>query len=174
MRNSEIDQQIANRNSLRELSALPRLDDRERERLLSARAQRVLEAAYAVERIRFDDWIRECSGFLSKSGRWSQARQQVAKELKVGQHVEHLLKELGYCVVDDAWQTEGRVTYLNDENADRQFLRDLQASLAGSGWARDEHRLRAFTCAATGELIEIEPGGAETSGHLLHHFKSEG
>jgi hypothetical protein len=148
------------------------LDDRERERLLSARAQRVLEAAFAVERIRFDDLIRECSGYWSKAGRWSQARQQVAKELKMGRHIEHLLKELGYRVVDDAWQTEGRVTYLNDENADRDLLRDLEVTLAKYGWRKHATILRAFAN-ISGELIEIEPGGAETSGHFLDHLKSE-
>jgi len=91
----------------------------------------------------------------------------------MGSHLDVVLRGLGYGLVEDAWDTNGRKTYLSNEGADRQALKDLQTTLAEYGWLKDEHRLRCFRCAATGEFIEIEPGGSEVSGHLLHYLKSE-
>jgi len=87
----------------------------------------------------------------------------------MGHHIDVVLGELGYRLVDDD-PSNGRKTYLSDENADRQYLNDIQTTLTKYGWVRDEHRLRCFGCAATGEFIEIEPGGSEVSGHLLYRL----
>jgi hypothetical protein len=82
---AEIRNQIANRNSIRGEAKLPPLDgDRELAKLRAAREQKTFEAVFQVERIRFDRWISEGEGFLSKMGRWSKARQQVLNELRMG------------------------------------------------------------------------------------------
>jgi len=39
--------------------------------------------------------------------------------------------------------------------------------LAEYGWDKLETRWRCFSNPHTGELIEIEPGGPDTSGHFL-------
>ena len=91
----------------------------------------------------------------------------------MGRHIEHVLYELGYRLAEDAWDSDGRKTYLSDAAADKQFLKDLQATLSQYGWVRDNHLLRCFRCEASGEFIEIEPGGSEVSGSFLHLLKSE-
>jgi hypothetical protein len=99
--------------------------------------------------------------------------QQVASELKIGQHIEHVLHALGDRLVEDAWDSHGRKTYFSDDDADKQSLKDLPTILAEYGWVKDQRRLRCFSCEATGELIEVGPGGSEVSGSFLHHLKSE-
>jgi hypothetical protein len=78
----------------------------------------------------------------------------------------------GYKLVEDAWQEHGRRTYIHDDDADRQHLWRLTRLLQLAGWQRDKTQLRAFTNPTTGELIEVEPGGADTSGHFLHHLSA--
>jgi len=152
---------------------LPKLDHRELEKLKAARTQRIFEAVFAVERARFSrNWTSNNSWFAGLS-EYSRSRKQIREELLMGQHIEHVVHDLGYRLVEDAWDSDGRRTYLSDDNADREFLIDLQTTLAEYGWIKDEHRLRCFRCAASGEFIELEPGGSEVSGHLLHHLKSE-
>lgn len=169
---AEIKSQIDQRNVLRTEANLPRLDATEFAKLRSAREARIMEAVFAVERIRFEKWIAEGSGFWCKAGRWSSARQQVAKELHMGKHLDHLFRELGYRLVKDCWGSEGRKTYVHDDEADRTFLTDLAKTLAEHGFKMDRNRLRCYLNDVTGELIEIESGGAETSGHFVHHLRS--
>jgi len=90
-----------------------------------------------------------------------------------GSSIHDLLFSEGYRLTEDAWQADGRRTYLHDDNADRSFVTGLARVLRAHGWVTDDTVLRAFRNCATGELIEIEPGGADTSGHFLHHLKSD-
>jgi hypothetical protein len=39
-------------------------------------------------------------------------------------------------------------------------------------WQLHKTELRAFTNSTSGELIEVEPGGADTNGHFLHHVSA--
>lgn len=84
-----------------------------------------------------------------------------------------ILEVFGYVPEDDSWETDGRLTYVNSDNATRAFLRVLGSALSRRGWHLDKTKLRTFRHFATGEIVEIEPGGAGTSGHLLHHMKAE-
>lgn len=87
--------------------------------------------------------------------------------------VHELLYQHGYRLIEDAWQTDGRRTYLHDDSADRSVLIGLAQILRDAGWKPDKARLRTFVNDATGELIEVEPGGAEITGqHFLHYLKS--
>jgi hypothetical protein len=170
---AEIRDQVARRNSIRAEAKLPPLDGREFAKLIAARHQRISEAVFASQQHRFSrNWTSSKSWFAGMA-QYSKARERVRLELKQGHHIEHVWQELGYRIVDDAWESDGRRTYVHDDDADRQFLKDLQATLAQYGWVKDKRRLRCFRCAATGEFIELEPGGAHTSGHFLHHLKSE-
>jgi len=90
-----------------------------------------------------------------------------------GSSIHDLLVSEGYRLVEDAWQTHGRRTYVHDDSADRSFVREISRTLRLAGWVPDNTVLRSFRNSATGELIEIEPGGADTSGHFLHHLKSD-
>jgi hypothetical protein len=83
-----------------------------------------------------------------------------------------ILVRQGYKLVEDDWDMRGRRTYLSDENADRAFLAVLESDLRCSGWTLDRAKLRAFLRPESREVIEIEPGGAETSGHFLHHMRA--
>jgi hypothetical protein len=78
----------------------------------------------------------------------------------------------GYRLVEDAWESDGRRTYLHDEYADRTFLKKLERTLESSEWKADRNKLRTFGHPRSGEVIEIEPGGSDTSGHFLHHMKA--
>jgi hypothetical protein len=100
------------------------------------------------------------------------AHKHIEEYLQMDERIEHVLQEFGYKLVEDASTIEGRKTYLNSEDADRTFLKDLERVLAGHNWRKHETMLRAFRN-ASGELLEIEVGGPETSGHFIHHLKSE-
>lgn len=78
---------------------------------------------------------------------------------------------LGYRPEDDSWETDGRRTYSHDDCATRAYLTTLRSILGRQGWQRDSHALRTFRH-ETGQVIEVEPGGADCTGHLLHHMKS--
>jgi hypothetical protein len=86
--------------------------------------------------------------------------------------LEDSLTVLGYRPEDDAWETDGRRTYSHDENATRAYLTTLRGILARQGWHRDTHALRTFRHEASEQVLEIEPGGADCSGHYLHHMKA--
>ncbi|MEY9221621.1 hypothetical protein [Bradyrhizobium ottawaense] len=89
----------------------------------------------------------------------------------MGKHVHHVLAQLGYRLIEDAWAEGGRRSYVSNEDADRDLLKDLQTLLADYGWTKHPNILRAFINARLVELLEIEIGGRETGGHLLHHLK---
>jgi hypothetical protein len=86
--------------------------------------------------------------------------------------LEDLFVAEGYKLIEDAWQEHGRRTYIHDDDADRPHLLRLTRLLNLAGLQRDKTQLRAFTNRTTGELIEVEPGGAHTSGHFLHHLSA--
>lgn len=85
--------------------------------------------------------------------------------------LDALLVSFGYKLVEDAWQESGRKTYLHHEDASRDFVVALANDLRSHGWVRHPEILRAFRHTASGEIIEVEPGGAETTGHFLHFLK---
>jgi hypothetical protein len=78
----------------------------------------------------------------------------------------------GYRLIEDCWEAAGRRTYIHDDNADRSFLLTLVGLLIALGWSLDKTRLRTLLNEQAGELIEVEPGGSDTTGHFLHHLKS--
>jgi hypothetical protein len=82
--------------------------------------------------------------------------------------VRDVLIHCGYKLVDEAWEKHSRCTYLHDENADRAFFHMLQRELKPLGWRLDSSKLRTLVSESSRLLIEIEPGGSETSGHFLH------
>jgi hypothetical protein len=94
------------------------------------------------------------------------------KPVTVGASTHDILVQQGYKMVEDEWGKHGRRTYLNDEDADRAFLAVLVRSLRSSGWTPDRAKLRSFLHSISGEVIEIETGGADTSGHFLHQMKA--
>jgi hypothetical protein len=75
----------------------------------------------------------------------------------------------GYKLIDDAWSECRRRTYHHNEAAARAHINSLAVELRHLGWSRDRGKLRAFCHLQASELIEIEPGGPDTSGHFLHH-----
>jgi len=83
-----------------------------------------------------------------------------------------LLSE-GYRLVDDAWDRLDRRIYLNDEDADKDWVRALAKLLRRLGWELDPNKLRTLRHIVTGHEIELETGGPETSGHFLYHMKGE-
>jgi hypothetical protein len=162
---TEIRNQIAQRNSIR-AHALPELNGREFEKLKAARKERIFEIIFAMERARFSrNWTSRKSWFSGLS-EYAKARHEVRLEMRTGKHIAAVLQHLGYKLLEDSWAVEGRKTYASDEDADRDFLTDLERTLAEYGWDKHQTRLRCFSNPHTGELIEIEPGGAE-SGHFL-------
>lgn len=76
----------------------------------------------------------------------------------------------GYKLIDDAWEAHKRMTYLHDDDATRAYLAQLALSLRYDGWQLDRTKLRTFCHRQTSEIIELEPGGSETTGHFLHHI----
>jgi hypothetical protein len=79
-----------------------------------------------------------------------------------------LLTSLGYRLVDDASSEHGRLTFLHNDNADRPFLLALSHSLRYAGWKTGDAVPPVYRLPGTRLMIEIEPGGADTSGHYLH------
>lgn len=86
--------------------------------------------------------------------------------------VEHKLTELGYRLVEAAWQKDGRRTYIHDDDVTPQHLNYVITQLRGAGWRRDHAILRAFRNDKARLLIEIEPGGSGVTGHFLHLLKT--
>jgi hypothetical protein len=84
--------------------------------------------------------------------------------------VHDLLLLHGYRLVDDACNQDGRRTYVHDSDATRTRFIRLGGVLRPLGWTIDETKLRSFLNSETGEVIEIEPGGAETTGHFVHYM----
>jgi hypothetical protein len=86
--------------------------------------------------------------------------------------VHDLLYNQGYRLAEDAWDADGRTTFVHDDSADRSFVRDLARVLQANGWRPDNTALRSFRNGTTGELLEIEPGGSDTTGHFLHVIRA--
>jgi hypothetical protein len=84
----------------------------------------------------------------------------------------NVLVSQGYKLIEDAWGRYGRRTYLHDHDATRAHITNLARKLGSAGWQIDRDRLRSLIHCRTGEFIEIEPGGSETTGHFLHHMKA--
>jgi hypothetical protein len=161
-------EEVTKRDSIRVEAKLPRLDrDRELEKLRGARLKRLFEAVFASERARFSHNWTSSKSWFSGMAEYNRARHEVRLELRTGQHMDAVLQHLGYKLVEDSWAVEGRKTYFSDEDADRAFLTDLEQTLAEYGWDKHE-ALRCLSNPHTGELIEIEPRGPDTSGHFLH------
>jgi hypothetical protein len=92
----------------------------------------------------------------------------------VGASTHEILIWQGYKLVEDAWDTHGRRTYSHDDDASRAQMVNLKYNLGSAGWVRDTNALWVLRQGKTDEMLEVEPGGAETSGHFLHHMKSFG
>ena len=70
-----------------------------------------------------------------------------------------LLIGWGYKLVDDAWSSNGRLTYDHNAVAAREFIAGLAKVLRTAGWETHPNIVRAFRHPIiSDELIEIEPG----------------
>jgi hypothetical protein len=49
---------------------------------------------------------------------------------------------------------------------------NLAGTLRRAGWETDKDKLRSFRRPGADDIIEVEPGGSETTGHFLHHMLS--
>lgn len=85
--------------------------------------------------------------------------------------LDETLYILGYRPEDDSWEIEGRRTYIHDDDATRAWVTSLARVLGRQGWMRDPNQLRAFRH-ESGQMIELEIGGPDTSGHYLHHLST--
>jgi hypothetical protein len=86
----------------------------------------------------------------------------------------NLLVSQGYRLTEDAWNEHGRRTYIHDDDVARSHITSLSIALRAAGWKNDSEKLWSFVHRDPDEIFEIEPSGAETSGHFLHHMKSFG
>lgn len=84
-----------------------------------------------------------------------------------------ILDTFCYQLEDESWDTDGRVTYSHDDNATKGFVKVLAMALAKHGFRRSKNDPRRFDRPESGEIIEVEPGGSDCTGHLLHHMKAE-
>jgi len=83
-----------------------------------------------------------------------------------------VLTAQGYRLVDDAWEARGRRTYLHEEDATRGHIMGLAETLRRVSRETDKNKLRSFRHLGADEIIEVEPGGCDTTGHFLHHMKA--
>jgi hypothetical protein len=86
--------------------------------------------------------------------------------------IHEVLIRHGYKLIDDAWSEPGRRTYDHNDEANREFIASLAKVLGIAGWETHPNILRAFRRPITEEVLELEPGGSETTGHFIHHMKS--
>ena len=86
--------------------------------------------------------------------------------------IHDILIQEGYKLIDDGWEKGGRKTYLHNENASGEQIRLLKKRFESLGWKKDYQNLWSFCHPDNGEVLELEPGGPETSGHFLHHAKA--
>jgi hypothetical protein len=85
-----------------------------------------------------------------------------------------LLIRQGYKLIDDAWRLNGRLTDEHNDDVTDEFVAGLAKVLRSAGWETHPIILRAFRHRTIAdEIIEIEPGGTETSGHFLHYMKAD-
>lgn len=102
--------------------------------------------------------------------RSKELRAAVSNSMRRHKMLENTLTILGYRPEDDAWDTDGRRTYSHNDDATRAYLTTLHGILGRQGFKRDFTTLRVFR--REGEIVAIEPGGADTNGHYLHHMKA--
>jgi hypothetical protein len=88
-----------------------------------------------------------------------------------GASTHDILIQQGYKLVDDAWDSNGRKTYSHNE-ASGPEIANLKIALGSAGWMKDKNALWVFRQPLADEIIELEPGGSETSGHFLHYMKA--
>ena len=50
-------------------------------------------------------------------------------------------------------------------------IKGLARTLERVGWEPDKAKLRSYRHSGFDEIIEVEPGGSDTTGHFLHHMK---
>jgi hypothetical protein len=86
--------------------------------------------------------------------------------------IHDLLIQHGYKLIDDAWISQRRLTYIHDDDATREFIVGLGKVLRSVGWETHPNILRAFRHPESGEIVEIELGGSDATGHFLHLLKS--
>ena len=84
--------------------------------------------------------------------------------------IHEVLIQHGYKLIDDAWSEPARRTYDHNDEANREFIASLVKVLAIAGWETHPNILRSFRRPITEEVLELEPGGSETIGHLIHHM----
>ena len=167
-------EEVTKRDSIRVEAKLPPLDrDRELEKLRGARRKRIFEAVFASERARFSHAWRSKKGWSAGLGEWTRARSVVREELRLGQHLDAILREWGYTPFDDDWIAHGRRTYFPNRDRLESFV-DLERALSEYGWNKDKTRSRCLSNAHTGELITIEPAASDSTSHFVHHHKSGG
>jgi hypothetical protein len=88
----------------------------------------------------------------------------------VGAATHDILVQLGYKLIEDEWDTNSRRTYIHDDDASATQIANLKKALGSAGWQRDLDNLWSFR--HSDEILELEPGGSDTSGHFLHHLKA--
>lgn len=79
---------------------------------------------------------------------------------------------LGYRPEDDAWETDGRQTYIHDDNATRAWMISITRILCRQGWIKDHRDINLFRD-EFGRIIQIEPCDLDCTGHYLHVMKAE-
>jgi hypothetical protein len=84
-------------------------------------------------------------------------REQVREDLLISQ-TEEILTSQGYKLIEDAWDEFGRRTCLHDDDANRDYIKELARLLRGPGWQVDAGKLRTF----------CHPARSPTS---LHHSR---
>ena len=83
-----------------------------------------------------------------------------------------LIVSQGYRLIDDSWDEHKRRTYLHDDDVARSHVTSVSLVLKAAGWKHDPEKLWSFVHPDFDEIIELEPGGPDTSGHFLHHMKA--
>lgn len=86
--------------------------------------------------------------------------------------VQELFEAEGYSLIEDAWDELGRLTFVHDDVADRSHLDRLARLLQAAGWEKAKTQLRTFRHPSSGEIVEVEPGGSDTSGHFIHYMSA--
>lgn len=179
----DIEAQIAARNIIRSEAHLPRLGDQEMDRLRAARDNAIFEAVFGSQRHRFPEISMGSAGWLSRFGRWSQARAQVRDELLHGMHLDHALAALGFIPVDDHGHDRDDDDDVNDRHRHRRRDRryglsgsahplvadDLASVLAAYGWQVVDRRPASLRNIHTGDILNFEAHGGQS---LLCHTPS--
>lgn len=91
--------------------------------------------------------------------------------MTVFESVHDLISDLDYRLVDDQWEQEGRQTYISDESFSASEFKKLESVLTPHGWIRDPEVLWMLRHPTTAQVIEVEPGGPDTSGSFLFYNK---